>query len=62
MIIVCSCRYVAIVYDKVESILDALDDVISVAFIREIIDYCSLDPLLNQLVIPDQVYLIGHSR
>ncbi|GMH41771.1 hypothetical protein BSKO_09681 [Bryopsis sp. KO-2023] len=54
--------YVAVSYDKVESVLDALDDLVSASFIREIIDWSQQDPLMRQLADPNLVYLIGHSR
>ena len=55
-------RYVAILYDKIENPADALDDVVSAEFIRDIIDWAGVDPLLTQIADNSRVYLVGHSR
>ena len=53
------CRYVAVLYDKVENIMEPLDDVVSKNVIREIINWAEADPLMQQLANPNAVYLIG---
>ena len=55
-------RYVAVGYDKIESPLDALDDVISANFIKDLVNWSKTDPLLSQIADTGRVYLIGHSR
>ena len=35
---------------------------VSVQFIREILEWCEKDPILSQLADPSVSYLIGHSR
>ncbi len=45
-----------------ESAVDNLDDVISVKFIQEIIDWCSSHPVISRVSDTSQVYLCGHSR
>jgi len=58
--------YVVLLYDKVEVSsleMNFLTDVVSVNFVRDLIDWTCTDGCLSQLTSPDQgVYLIGHSR
>ncbi|CAD7701989.1 unnamed protein product, partial [Ostreobium quekettii] len=54
--------YVAVLYDKIESPVDALDDIVSAEFIKEIIDWAGVDPLVSQVADNRRVYLVGHSR
>ena len=45
-----------------ESAVDNLDDVISVKFIQEIIDWCGSHPVISKVSDTSRVYLCGHSR
>lgn len=45
-----------------ESAVDNLDDVISVKFIQEIIDWCGSHPVISRVSDTSRVYLCGHSR
>ncbi|KAA6427900.1 MAG: hypothetical protein FRX49_02562, partial [Trebouxia sp. A1-2] len=69
--------YVTVLYDKgkhdlvaqiklhpqsAESAVDNLDDVISVKFIQEIIDWCGSHPVISRVSDTSRVYLCGHSR
>eukprot|EP00210_Caulerpa_lentillifera_P008006 g7645.t1 len=54
--------YVSILYDKVETIMEPLDDVVSIDLVREIIDWTQSNPLMRKLANSHSVYLIGHSR
>ncbi len=42
--------------------MDNLDDVISVKFIQEIIDWCGSHPVISRVSDTSRVYLCGHSR
>jgi len=42
--------------------VDNLDDVISVKFIQEIIDWCGSHPVISRVSDTSRVYLCGHSR
>ena len=42
--------------------MDNLDDVISVKFIQEIIDWCGSHPVIARVSDTSRVYLCGHSR
>lgn len=46
-------------YDKVESVIDPLDDVLSKNVIHEVIDWTQSDPLMQQITDSNAVYLIG---
>jgi dienelactone hydrolase len=54
--------YVAILYDKIETVTDNLDDVTCTALLRELIDWSGKDRTLSQLADTSRVFLIGHSR
>lgn len=45
-----------------ESAVDNLDDIISVKFIQEIIDWCGSHPVISRVSDTSRVYLCGHSR
>ena len=46
-------------YDKVETLTESLDDVVSTSVIREIIDWASINPLMQRISDTEAVYLIG---
>lgn len=46
----------------VESAVDTLDDVLSVDFIQEIMNYVEDNPVLRRFADASCTYLIGHSR
>ncbi|KAK9908726.1 hypothetical protein WJX75_001965 [Coccomyxa subellipsoidea] len=54
--------YTVVMYDKVESATEPLDDRLCVELIREIIDWARIDPIVSQLADTDTTYLCGHSR
>eukprot|EP01025_Chloroclados_australasicus_P044781 TRINITY_DN4879_c0_g2_i1.p1 TRINITY_DN4879_c0_g2~~TRINITY_DN4879_c0_g2_i1.p1 ORF type:complete len:415 (-),score=41.51 TRINITY_DN4879_c0_g2_i1:105-1274(-) len=54
--------YVAIVYDKLETVTETLGDVASSCFINDLIDWAETDPLLSVIADPAHTYLVGHSR
>ncbi|KAL3132591.1 hypothetical protein ABBQ32_009124 [Trebouxia sp. C0010 RCD-2024] len=54
--------YVTVLYDKAETAVDNLDDVISVKFIQEIMDWCGSHPVVSRVSDFSRVYLCGHSR
>lgn len=45
-----------------ETAVDNLDDVISVKFIQEIMDWCGSHPVISRVSDTSRVYLCGHSR
>lgn len=45
-----------------ESAVDNLDDIISMKFIQEIIDWCGSHPVISRVSDTSRVYLCGHSR
>ncbi|KAK9820264.1 hypothetical protein WJX72_008273 [[Myrmecia] bisecta] len=54
--------YTVVLWDKLESALDNVDDAICVKFITEMMDWAETDPILSQLASTRDVYLCGHSR
>ncbi|KAK9808325.1 hypothetical protein WJX73_001885 [Symbiochloris irregularis] len=54
--------WVTVLYDKAETALDNLDDILSVNMISEIIDWAKSDPLLGRITNTDCAFLCGHSR
>lgn len=54
--------YTAILYDKVESAVDSLDDELSARFIYDLMDWAETDPLMRKVADTRRVYLLGHSR
>lgn len=54
--------YVAVLYDKQETLNDVLNDEVSALFISEIIDWLGKSPSFGKKVRTDNVYAIGHSR
>lgn len=45
-----------------ETAVDNLDDVLSVKFIQEIMDWCGSHPVISRVSDTSRVYLCGHSR
>ncbi len=58
----CSWGFAVATYDKAETALDPLDDVVSSSVVLEIADFVSSSPGLNKLMDADRLYLVGHSR
>jgi hypothetical protein len=50
-----ACRYTVVRYDKFDTLTDTLDDVTSVAMLRELVDWCGKDALMRQLADTSQV-------
>jgi len=61
VILGCWCRYVAVLYDKVETVMESSDDILSVSVIKDIIDWASTNPLMQKISDSSCVYLIGAS-
>lgn len=54
--------WVVVTYDNTQQALDPINDVVSVAFLRDLIDWCTTSAPLGSLCDSSSVYLIGHSR
>ncbi|KAK9846302.1 hypothetical protein WJX81_001257 [Elliptochloris bilobata] len=54
--------YTALLYDKLESAFEPLDDLISVSMIGELLDWARLDPVLSRIADSSRTFLCGHSR
>jgi pimeloyl-ACP methyl ester carboxylesterase len=54
--------FVAVTYDCAQAALDPLSDVVCVAFLQDLIDWCRTSVPLGKLADTGAVYLIGHSR
>ena len=48
--------------DAAESLMEPIDDELSVSMLQEIIDWCGKDPIIGQMACTSHVYLCGHSR
>ena len=59
----CSFGYVVLRYDKSESLNETLDDVVSASLLEDLITWASYGSgTLSNIVDPEEVLLIGHSR
>ena len=58
----CSWGFAVASYDKAETALDPLDDVVSAAVVLEIADFVASSPALSELIDAGRLYLVGHSR
>ena len=54
--------FAVVTYDKTETALDPLDDVVSADVVRELCDYVAASRALAPLVDASRPYLCGHSR
>ena len=54
--------WTAILYDKVESTLDVVDDLLSVDMISDLMDHVAADPVLRRIASSETTFLCGHSR
>lgn len=58
----CSWGFAVASYDKAETALDPLDDVVSSAVVLEVADFAASSPGLSELIDASRLYLVGHSR
>lgn len=54
--------FCCIIYDKREQALDPMTDILSIKFLREVLDWSTKDPLLTKIADTSRVMLVGHSR
>jgi len=58
----CSWGFAVASYDKAETVLSPLDDVVSAAVVLEVADFVGSSAGLSELIDPGRLYLVGHSR